>query len=319
MVIQYTPTPILKKLVWGYSVPQMAKPKVIVIVGPTSSGKSALAVRMARKMNGEVISADSRQVYRGLDIGTGKITRQEMKGVRHHLLDVASPKKVFTASDFVKKGRAAMENILKRNKLPIICGGTGFYIDALLGRIVLPNVPANQKLRRELQKKSAAQLFAMLKKLDSRRARSIDRQNPVRLIRAIEIAKALGEVPRLGFVNPNMGLRNPYSAEWIGIKPDDTILRKKIHARLLARMRLGLVAEARSLHARGLSYKRMEQLGLEYRYLARFLKGEISKSEMLTRLERDIWRYSKRQMTYWRKNTSTKWIKPERISTDLSF
>ena len=169
--------------------------KVIVVVGPTASGKSSYAVKLARSIGGEGVSADSRQVYKGLDVGTGKITRKEMRGVPHHLLDVVSPKKVFTAHDFVERGQAAIESILNRGKTPIICGGTGFYIDALLGRMPLPNVPPNPALRARLEKKSASQLFAMLQKIDSRRAKNIDRHNPVRLVRAIEIAKALGKVP----------------------------------------------------------------------------------------------------------------------------
>ncbi|MBI5456929.1 tRNA (adenosine(37)-N6)-dimethylallyltransferase MiaA [Candidatus Kaiserbacteria bacterium] len=279
------------------------KQKIVVIVGPTSSGKTALSIDLARNIGGEVISADSRQVYKGLDIGTGKVTRSEMKGIRHHLLDVASPKKVFTAADFVARGREALEDIVRRGKTPIICGGTGFYIDALLGRISLPDVPANSKLRARLEKKSASQLYAMLKKMDPRRAKNIDRKNPVRLVRAIEIAKALGKVPL-----PSIDLRGRYSSIWIGLKPDDKTLRKKIHARLLDRMRHGMVAEAKILRGQGLSYKRMDQLGLEYRYLSRFLQNNISKDDMLRDLERDIWHYARRQMTYWRKNGEIEWF-----------
>lgn len=278
--------------------------KVIVIVGPTSSGKTAYAIELARKINGEVISADSRQVYKGLDIGTGKVTKREMKGVPHHLLDVASLKKVFTAHDFVKLGRKAIDDIISRGKTPIICGGTGFYIDALLGRISLPEVPVNKKLRSRLEKKTAVELFAILKKLDSRRAREIDPHNPVRLVRAIEIAKSLGKVPEYtGFVNP-------YIVEWIGLKPDDVTLRKKIHRRLLARMKSGMVREAQCLHKQGLSFKRMESLGLEYRWLARLLQNKIDKKTMLGELEKDIWHYARRQLTYWRRNREIRWQRP---------
>lgn len=284
----------------------MKKPKVFVIVGPTSSGKSALAVEMARKINGEVISADSRQVYKGLDIGTGKITKREMKGVTHHLLDITSPKTVFTAADFVLRGRKAIEDIVKRGKVPIVCGGTGFYIDALLGRVSLPNVSANKTLRKQLANKSAQQLYAILKQLDPRRGKSIDKNNPVRLVRAIEIAKKLGKVPVLSRSN----LDNIFNLTWIGLKPDNTTLQKKIHTRLRARLKEGMVREAERLHTNGLSYARMEQLGLEYRYLAHFLQRKIAKTEMLADLEHDIRRYAKRQMTYWRRNRNIRWIHP---------
>ncbi len=271
-------------------------------MGPTASGKSAYAVKCAKKINGEVISADSRQVYKGLDIGTGKITAKEMQGVPHHLLDVASPKKIFTVNDFVIQGRKAIGEILARGKTPIICGGTGFYIDALLGRIAVPNVPPNRKLRASLKKKSAPQLFALLTKLDPRRARNIDKQNPVRLIRAIEVAKALGKVP------PSSPKLLPYAIEWIGIKPDEKTLCRKIHIRLHDRVKKGMLREIQRLHVRGLSYKRMYELGLEYRYLALFMQEKISKKEMLVKLESEIGKYAKRQMTYFKRNTQIHWL-----------
>lgn len=275
--------------------------KIIVIAGPTASGKSSLAVKMARTLKGEVISADSRQVYTGLDIGTGKITKKEMAGVPHHMLDVASPSRTFTAHDFVKKAKPILEKILREGKTPIICGGTGFYIDALLGRIVLPDVPADTKLRGELKGKSAPQLFKILQKLDARRAREIDRHNPVRLIRAIEIAKVLGKVPKM----KKQPL--PYDIQWIGMKIAEIPLRERIHTRLLSRMKSGMVSEAKRLHENGLSYKRMNELGLEYRYLALFLQKKITKEEMLERLENEIWQYAKRQMTYFKRNTDINW------------
>ena len=276
-------------------------PRIIVIVGPTASGKSAYAVKLAKKVGGEVISADSRQVYKGLDIGTGKITKKEMQGIPHHLLDVASPKRVYTVNTFVIDGRKAIADILARGKVPIVCGGSGFYIDALLGRIAVPRVAPNPTLRRTLEKKSTTQLFAMLKKLDPRRARDIDAKNPVRLIRAIEIAHALGHVPRS---NPEP---LPYAVEWIGIQiPDDT-LRARIKKRLHTRMKAGMLSEARRLHRAGLSYKRMHALGLEYRYLALLMQNKLLKSAILSQLENDIWQYAKRQKTYWRRNTEIVW------------
>ena len=281
----------------------LVEPKIYVIVGPTASGKSAYAVDLARRVGGEVISADSRQVYKGLNIGTGKITKKEMKGVPHHLLDVTSPKKVFTAHDFVQKAKPLMEKILKAGKSVVICGGTGFYIDALLGRITLPNVPPNRELRGKLTGKSAPQLFAMLKKLDARRAREIDRQNPVRLVRAIEIATTLGKVTK---PEKRKSPLPDYEEIWIGMKTAEIPLREKIHTRLLSRM-TGMVREAKKLHAGGLSYKRMENLGLEYRYLALLLQKEITKEEMLTQLENRIWDYSRRQLRYWKRNTEIKW------------
>lgn len=280
----------------------MKKEKVIVVVGPTASGKSAYAVKLAKKIGGEVISADSRQVYKGLDIGTGKITNTEMQGVPHHLLDIVSPKKVFTAQQFVELGRIAIEDILARGKTPIICGGTGFYIDALLGRMPLPNVPPNPKLRAQLEKKTAPQLFNMLQKLDPRRAEKIDAQNPVRLVRAIEIAKKLGTVP---VPKPQL---LPYAVEWIGLNPSDEVLRQKIARRLVERMSSGMVTEAKKLHAKGLSWRRMHALGLEYRYLALFLQKKMTKEVMVAELEKRIWDYARRQRMYWKRNKDIVWL-----------
>src|SRR3989338_8024568 len=171
--------------------------KIIVILGPTASGKSALGVKLAKKINGEIISADSRQVYKGLDIGSGKITKKEMRGVPHHCIDIVSPKKIFTVVDFKKCADKAIEKNFAKNKTPIIVGGTGLYIQAIVDNIVLPEVKPNWKLRKELEKKTTEEMFKMLKKLDPERAKNIDAKNPRRLIRAIEIAKSLGKMPKL--------------------------------------------------------------------------------------------------------------------------
>lgn len=279
----------------------MERPKIVVIVGPTASGKSAYAVSLAKKIGGEVISADSRQVYKGLNIGTGKVTKKEMAGVPHHLLDVASPARIFTVDDFKRLGEKAIKDTLIRGKIPIIAGGTGFYIDTLLGACSLPAVPQNPVLRKRLAKKTAAELFEQLEKKDPERAGTIDPHNPVRLIRALEVVEALGKVP------PHMQTKHPYDIEWIGLSVDTATLKEKIRARLLARMRRGMVAEAKRLHKSGLSYKRMKELGLEYRFLALYLEGALTKEGMLAQLETKIYQYAKRQMTYWKRNKSIRW------------
>ncbi len=280
----------------------MQRIPILVICGPTATGKSAMAVKLAKKRGGEVISADSRQVYKGLDIGTGKMTKREMQGVPHHLLDVCSPKQVFTAHDFSLLGRAAIADIHARGKLPIICGGTGFYIDALLGRTTLADVERNEALRQRLANKTAEQLFHLLQKKDPKRAEVMDtpseRNNKVRLIRALEIAHSPSPKSAFGAIAKNADL---YEVEWIYVDKPDAVLKRRIRARLLTRMSAGMVAEARRLHAKGLSWKRMEELGLEYRYLSRYLQGKLSRSEMLEELEREIWQYAKRQRTWFRR------------------
>lgn len=269
--------------------------RVIAIVGPTASGKSSLGVYLARKLKGEVISADSRQVYKGLDIGTGKVTKKEMAGIPHHLLDVASPKARFTVDHFVTRGHRALQAI----DVPIVVGGTGLYADMLLGRMSYPNVPPNDALRAALEKKPAEALLARLKKEDPRRAATIEPHNKRRIIRALEIAKALGK-------NPLPQPEARYEVLWLGLFPSDAELRARIAKRLTARLKAGMVAEAKRLHAKGLSYKRMDELGLEYRYLAQLLRKELSPEEFEARLEAAIWQYAKRQARWFKRNADLK-------------
>lgn len=282
--------------------PEQKKRKVIVILGPTASGKSALAVNLAKKIKGEVISADSRQVYRVLNLGTGKITKSEMRDVRHHLLDVANPWKQFSVALYKKLAEKALGDILRRGKIPIICGGTGLYIDTLINGTILPEVEPDRKLRKKLNRKTAKPLYEILKKLDPRRAREIDQNNPRRIIRAIEIARALGRVPTYD-QQPTT-----YDTLKIGLRLPDNELKRKIHIRLFARMSRGMAGEVKHLRASDLSWKRLDSFGLEYRYLAKYLNNKISKKEMLAKLETETWRYAKRQITWFKRDKSIFWL-----------
>jgi tRNA dimethylallyltransferase len=292
--------------------------KILVIVGPTASGKSDLAVSMAKKFNGEIISADSRQVYRGMDIGTGKITKREMKGVRHHLLDMANPKRRFSAEKYRILARAAIDDIVSRGKLPIICGGTGFYIDAVLDENPFPNVPPNLKLRKKLSKKSPADLLLILKKLDPKRARVIsksnsEKNNQRRIIRAIEIALSAWSAETSPMRTKLRFPQQKYSATFIGIKLDTVELKKRIRNRLGKRLKHGMIAEARRLHTRGLSWKRMDELGLEYKYMAQYLQMKMPMDELIETLSAKIWQYARRQKTWWRKDGRIRWYRPEEV------
>ena len=312
--------------------------KIIVILGPTATGKSALAVTFAKKLtrtkwggfNGaEIISADSRQVYKGLDIGTGKITKEEMAGIPHHLLNVADPRRRYTVVRYIVQARRAIADITRRGHLPIVCGGTGFYISALVDGIVLPDVPPNPKLRARLKKETPETLFNMLLKLDPRRAKTIDPKNSRRLIRAIEVAKVLGKVPNLQLTTRPNGPESDrdwwadnqqsYKTLQIGLALPPEELKKKISTRLLSRIKSGMITETKQLHKQGLSWKRMEELGLEYRYLAKYLKNEISKSKMVEKLQTEIWRYAKRQMTWFKRDKKIIWFKPSDTSKISAF
>lgn len=303
---------------------QMSKQKLIIILGPTASGKSDLAVQLAQKLNGEIISADSRQVYKGLDIGTGKITKREMKGVPHHCLDIASPKKQISVAEYHVCAKHAIEKILQKKKIPILVGGSGMYIDAVIYGAPYPEVPPNPKLRKALEKKSIEDLFAILKKKDSARAKSIDRFNKRRLIRALEIIAAtkkpippLQKIPR-------------YHALFIGIKKSKKELEKRIDLRLKKRLQEGMIREVKNLVKKGVSSKRLYDMGLEYRHIAEYLRyrgmtrnktrktADVLKKELVEKLSRAIKQYAKRQTTWFRQYPKTHWLKNKKEALRLS-
>jgi tRNA dimethylallyltransferase len=281
-------------------------PKIIVIAGPTASGKSDLAIWLAQKIKGEIISADSRQVFSGMDIGTGKITKKEMQSIPHYLLDVASPKKRFAVTRFQKLANSAIKQILKKNKIPIICGGTGFYIQSIVDGLTFPQVKPDLDLRKTLEKKSAEQLFLMLKKKDHKRAETIDRYNKRRLIRALEILiKTKKPIPKLQ-------KEQRFNVLFIGVKKEKEELEKRIEKRLLKRLDQGMIKEVKKLKASGLSWKKLYDFGLEYRYISLYLQNKLSYQEMVSLLQKEIQQYSKRQMTWFKKDKRIIWIKNKR-------
>ena len=294
--------------------PHPTNVKVIAVVGPTASGKSSLGVFLAQKLNGEIISADSRQVYKGLNIGTGKVTKKETGGIKHHLLDVASPKKQFTVDNFVRLATKVQDRIVKNGALPIVVGGTGLYVDMFLGRMSYPNVPPNEKLRKQLEHRTTEQLFVQLQKLDPRRAANIEPDHKRRIIRAIEIAKAIGQSPKISRSDAS----GEYEVLWLGLSPTPEKLKKNIRIRLFARIRAGMIREAEKLHKAGLSYKRMEELGLEYRYLSALLQKRLTQKEFETELERAIWQYAKRQKRWFRRNKEIVWVSGKAEALRLS-
>ncbi len=287
--------------------------KIIVIAGPTTSGKSALAIKLAKKFNAEIISADSRQVYKGLDIGSGKVTKKEMAGVPHYLLDVANPKRKFSAGQFQRLAVKAMNQILKKKKPAIICGGSGFYVQSLIDGLVIPPVLPDWQLRKKLEKQKTAALFLRLKKLDPKRAKNIDRYNRRRLVRALEIViKSKKPVPALKTISL------PYSALKIGIIKNKKTLNRLIKQRLLKRLRQGLVAEVRKLRQNGLSWKRMEELGLEYQYVSLFLRKKLAREEMIEMLTTKIRQFAKRQITWFKRDKQIHWIRNYRQAEKLT-
>ncbi|HAG27675.1 TPA: hypothetical protein DCG61_02755 [Patescibacteria group bacterium] len=370
----------------------MNKPKLVIVVGPTASGKSELAVKLAKKFNGEIISADSRQIYRGLDIGSGKVTGKWMtvpfsshpgspqgypgstlqtpafagdtaipssihgrakrvegstprhperakrvegstprhperakrvegsiskkvfiyKSIPHYLIDEANPKLQYSAEKFQRKAHKIISDILKRGKLPILCGGTMHWIDSVAFNQQFPKVKPDLKLRAKLSKLSTTEMFKMLMKLDPERAKTIDEKNPHRLIRAIEIVKSTGKpVPLLsppfqgGVDSPKA--KTGWSTLWLGINPSMEVLEGKISKRMKSWLKRGMIDEVSSLHKNGVSWKRFESFGLEYKYTAQFLQNKITAKQMQELSVISIRQYAKRQLTWWKRNKDIHW------------
>ncbi len=266
--------------------------QILVVAGPTASGKSDFAVELALQNNGEIISADSRQVYKGLDIGTGKITKEEMKGVPHYGLSLYELDDEVSVARYRDNMLPILEDILHRNKTPIICGGTGQYIDALIFDTVIPKVQANKKLREELEKKSEEELFKELQIKDAVRAESIDRHNKVRLIRALEIIASLGVVPVQNI--PTL----KYTTEIYLMEASRELLRTRITQRLEKRLQQGMVQEVKDVMQKGYTSETMKKFGLEYVAIGKFLEGIVTEQEMKQNLITISMQYAKRQDTW---------------------
>ncbi len=281
------------------------KPKVIVLLGPTSTGKTSLAISLAKEFDGEIISADSRQVYKELNLLSGKVTKEEMGGIPHHMLDVISVGEPYSVELYKIESRKIVSEIISRKKVPIICGGTGFYIDSLVYKNNFPEVPPNMNERRELEKMSTESLWQKLNSLDDKRAENIDRNNRVRLIRAIEIANSLGKNPP-----PPTYKDMKYDTLFIGLDLPDEELKSRIQKRIEGRIKDGMINEAKQIIARGIPVEALLILGLDAKYMAMLANNEITEDQAKSDLFSDTWKYVKRQRVWWKRNKSIKWFNP---------
>lgn len=290
--------------------------KLIVILGPTASGKTDLSIKLALRLGSgqakkfgifgaEIISADSRQVYKGMDIGSGKVTEKEMSGIPHYLLDVANPKNRFSVVQYQKLALKTVKDIQKRDKVPFLVGGTGFYIQSVADGIVIPEVKPDWALREKLSKIPLPELVKRLARLDPIRAGTIDQNNPRRVVRALEVAMKLkGPVPTVRQEKPDFEVLS------IGVKKEGQELKKLIHKRLLKRLeRNTMINEIKKLRKGGLSWKRLEEFGLEYRFVAQYLQNKISYGEMTDSIQIESEHYAKRQMTWFKRDKKIHWIK----------
>ncbi len=280
------------------------KSKLVVVLGPTASGKSGLGITLAQRFVGEIVSADSRQIYRGLDIGTAKVTPEERALIPHHLLDVAEPGEVYTVAQFQQDAIAAINDILARGHQPFLVGGSPHYIQAVVDNLDIPHIEPQPELRAQLEKRPLPELLAQLEELDPQSASTIDRNNPRRVIRALEVCLISGKP----FSQQRKMAEPLYQSLLLGMEWPREVLYQKIDARLDERMQQGMVQEVQTLLDEGVSHERLEALGLEYRYISRFLKGEFKgEDEMVQRLKYAIHDFTRRQLTWFRKDERIIW------------
>ena len=288
--------------------------KIIVVLGTTASGKTKLGVDLARKFNGEIISADSRQVYKHMDVGTGKdlneyITKTQITDkwvvnkAPYHLIDIVNPNTKFSLAKYQKLAFQAIEDILKRGKTPIIVGGTGLYLQAVVDNYNLSGTEPDKKLRQELEKKNVEELLSELKKINfkfAERLNDSERRNKRRLIRYIEIMRDKGAG---GIANP-IGFPIPKNRHFLllGLTWPKEILKERIYKRLIERLeKENMAGEVKKLHEDGVSWKRLESFGLEYKYISLYLQGKLNNEEMAEKLNIAIRQFAKKQMTWFRR------------------
>ena len=286
------------------------KSKVIAVVGPTASGKTAYSIELAEKIGGEIISADSRLVYKGLDIGTAKPTIEEQKGIPHYMIDIVEPEVEYSAGLYVKEARKCIDDILSRGKSPIIAGGTGLYFRILLEQYDLPEVPPNYQLREELKKLDSTELHSILRDLDSEAADKIYENDKKKLLRYIEIIKSTGKK-----ISEASGISEPeFDVEWIGCNFPRDILYERINKRVDMMIENGLIEETKQLlNKHGRINNLLYTIG--YQEIISYLDGEMTLDEASALLKQNSRRYAKRQLTWFRKNENIKWNHyPERLS-----
>ncbi|MBC8018806.1 MAG: tRNA (adenosine(37)-N6)-dimethylallyltransferase MiaA [Verrucomicrobia bacterium] len=267
---------------------------LLTILGPTASGKTRLAVALARELDGEIISADSRQVFRGMDIGTGK-DLHEYGQVPYHLIDILESGAEFSVFAFQRLFREAMENIAGRGRLPVLCGGTGLYLDAVLRGYRMMEVPEDASLRADLENRSADELAAMLRELKPEQHNTSDLLERSRTVRAIEIARFEREHAPRQEALPEV---RPLT---IGIRWERSELRQRITERLQLRLENGMIEEVQRLHEGGVAWERLDYYGLEYRYIGAFLQGKLNRNDMFQKLNSAIHDFAKRQENWFKK------------------
>lgn len=290
----------------------MDKPKVIVICGPTASGKTALSIELAKRINGEIISSDSMQIYKYMDIGTAKTTQEEMQGIKHYLLDFVEPSQRYSVAEFKKDAEKAIEEILQKGKTPIIVGGTGLYVDSLIYGIEYQTIEFDEQYRKQLEerveKEGLETLYNEAKKIDPQAIEKISLNDKKRILRILEIYKATGKNKTEQEIESRKN-EVKYDYKVFAINMDREKLYERINKRVDIMIENGLIEEVEKLLEKYKEFPTAMQ-GLGYKEVVEYLQGKVSEEEMIENIKRETRRYAKRQLTWFRKNKQTIWIEP---------
>ncbi len=290
------------------------KPRVIVIVGPTASGKTSASIKLAEKINGEIISADSMQIYKEMNIGTAKPTLEEMNGIKHYMFDVVAPNETFNVTKYVEKAIECVKEIVSKGKIPIIVGGTGLYVSTLINGIEFCEVNENPNYRKEMtelaEEKGNHYLHEMLEKIDPEAAKNIDANNVRRVIRALEIYKVTGKTKTL--LDKESRKEVPFDYKLYGIETNREVLYDRINKRVDKMLEDGLIDEVKELLEK-YTFSSTAIQGLGYKEVKEYLDGKLSYDEMAEKLKMETRRYAKRQLTWFRREKAIIWCKLDEI------
>lgn len=298
------------------------KPKVIVICGPTASGKTALSIELAKKINGEIISADSMQIYKYMDIGSAKVTKEEMQGIKHYMLDVVEPNKRYSVAEYKLEAEKCIEEILSRNKTPIVIGGTGLYIDALIYGIEFSDIKIDEEYRKYLtnlcEKEGLEKLYNMAVEIDPQAMKIISNNDKKRIMRVLEIYHETGKTKTEQEIESRKN-EVKYDYKVFAINWDREKLYERINKRVDIMIEQGLIEEVKNLLSK---YENMPTAiqGLGYKEVKEYLDGDLTKEEMIEKLKMETRRYAKRQFTWFKKNKDTIWIDGQNdIKTNINI
>ena len=298
----------------------MNKPKVIVICGPTASGKTTLSIQLAQKINGEIISSDSIQIYKDMNIGTAKPDQQEMQGIKHYLLDFVEPNQRYSVADYKKDAENAIEDILQKGKVPIIVGGTGLYVDSLIYGIEYPNIEFDENYRKELErrveKEGLEKLYEKAKKIDPQAMKKISRNDQKRILRVLEIYNATGKTKTEQEIESRKN-EVKYDYRVFAINMDREKLYDRINKRVDIMIQKGLIEEVENLLKKYNEFPTAMQ-GLGYKEVVEYIQGKVLKEDMIENIKRESRRYAKRQITWFKKNKQTIWIGPNDLQMILN-